>query len=76
MGNIAEKLNIDLNQLSPKEKAELAHFLIEELDNSEDSNLENIWLKEAEKRYSEYRNGSISAEFGRVVFERARNKLV
>lgn len=75
MGNIAEKLNIDLNQLSSEEKAELAHILIEELDNSEDTNLENIWLEEAERRYLNYKNGSISAESGTVVFERARNKL-
>ncbi|MBX2867313.1 MAG: addiction module protein [Acidiferrobacterales bacterium] len=75
MGNITEKLNIDLSQLSVEEKAELAHLLIEELEDSGASNMHDIWLKEAEERYEQFKNGDISADTGSAVFERARDKL-
>ena len=40
--------------LSDSERAMLAHHLIQTLDKDEDEDVEEIWLKEAEKRYEEY----------------------
>jgi len=75
MGNIAEKLNIDLSRLSSEEKAALAHFLIEELDGDKDLDAEGIWRKEAEKRYKDYKSGHISSVSDLSAFEKARKKL-
>ena len=43
----ALELREELDQLSPKEKAELARMLLDSLDESLDENVEQLWLDEA-----------------------------
>jgi Putative addiction module component len=43
MSETAEKLKLKLSQLSAKERAEIAYFLIHSLDEGTDDNLENAW---------------------------------
>ena len=75
MSNIVEKLEFELQGLSSKEKAALAHSLIEELDGEEDAGVEEIWRKEVESRYQAFVNGSISAVPGKETMSRARDRL-
>ncbi len=75
MSNIAEKLEIDLESLSSKDKAALAHYLIEELDGETDKDVEEVWRKEAESRYQAYKNGELAAVSGNDVMLRARERL-
>ena len=75
MLNITTKLDIDLESLSSKDKAALAHYLIEELDGEADKNVEKTWRKEIESRYQAYKNGNLSAASGNEVMLRARQRL-
>ena len=75
MGSIVEKLESELQKLNSKEKAALAHYLIEELDGESDAGVEEIWRKEAESRYEAYLSGRISSVPGKEAISRARRKL-
>ena len=75
MSNIVEKLEIDIDGLSSKDKAALAHYLIEELDGNMDENVEEIWRKEAELRYQSYKTGKLAAISGKDVMLRARERI-
>ncbi len=48
-------------KLDPKERAALAEHLIASLDALDDAENEHLWLEEAEKRYQEYKKGTIQS---------------
>ena len=47
--------------LSPPQRATLAEHLIASLDKIDDAQNEELWIGEADRRYQEYKKGSISA---------------
>ena len=59
-------------ELRPQERAALAERLIASLDSLDDSENEQLWLEEAERRYQAYKNGSISARPSGDVLRDAR----
>jgi hypothetical protein len=61
--------------LPAKEKAALARLLIEDLDQSCDGNVEQLWIEEAQRRYDAYRRGELEARPGDEVMNRARARL-
>ncbi len=75
MGKIFQKLETEIQGLSSKEKAALAHYLIEELDGEEDKDVEEIWRKEAESRYQAFIEGNLEAIPGKQVMLKARERL-
>ena len=75
MSKIIEKLEVDLKHLSSRDKAALAHFLIEELDGEVDDEVEDIWRLESESRYMSYKKGELKSTSGDEVMLRARNRL-
>ncbi len=62
-------------QLPLKERAALAEHLIASLDVPEDAECERLWVEEAERRYQEYKNGSISSRPAEDVFRDAPSKM-
>ena len=58
--------------LPVNDRATLANRLIASLDVLTDSENEQLWLSEAERRYQEYKNGSISARPAVNVLRDAR----
>lgn len=70
-----EKIERDIQALNSKEKATLARTLIEALDETEDQHVEEMWVKETERRYKEYKAGNIQAIPGEEAMQRARQKL-
>ncbi len=75
MSKISEKFDIDLESLSSRDKAALAHYLIEELDGKADKDVEEIWRKEAESRYQAYKNNELSSVSGNEAMLKARDSL-
>jgi hypothetical protein len=61
--------------LTAKEKATLARILIEELDPSLDSEVEQLWIAESQRRYQAYLRGEIESLPGDEVMSRARSRL-
>ena len=74
MTKTAEKLKIELSQLSTAERAELAYFLIHSLDEEVDYDIESAWDVELTRRMQEINNGNASGEPSNKVFTDLREK--
>lgn len=59
MTQLAEKLKTELAQLPIEDRAELASFLIESLDEGADRDAEAAWDTELARRADEIRTGKI-----------------
>lgn len=62
-------------KLSPKERATLAMHLIASLDELDDSENEQFWLEEANRRYEEYNKGKIQSRSAEDVLRDARTAI-
>ena len=59
-------------KLAPKDRAILAKRLISSLDSLNESENEQLWLEEADRRHKGYRKGKIAARPARDVLRDAR----
>ena len=75
MSALYDQLEKQARLLSVEERAKLAHTLIEELDASVDSNLEELWIAEAQRRYQAYLSGEIGSRSGDEVMASVRSRL-
>jgi hypothetical protein len=75
MSALFDELEKQARLLTPQEKATLAHILIEELDPLVDSDVEQIWIAEAQRRYQAYLKGELESLPGDEVMSRARSRL-
>ena len=75
MSALLEELKKQTRLLTAQEKATLARILIEGLDASTDSDVEQLWVAESQCRYQAYLRGEIEARPGDEVLTRARNRL-
>ena len=62
-------------QLPLQERSVLLSRLISSLDELNESECESLWLKEAGRRYREYKEGNIPSRSGEEVFRDARATL-
>ncbi|WP_339381897.1 addiction module protein [Calothrix parietina] len=74
MSETAEKLKLELSQLSAKERAEIAYFLIHSLDEGIDDNLEVIWDEELSQRLDAINRNPAIGESALQVFSELREK--
>ena len=65
----------EANELDDRDRALLAEHLLATLDQDTDTDAEELWLQEAEKRYQDYRAGKIGAISADQVFEEAGNRI-
>jgi len=75
MSTLFDELERRVRTLTPKEKATLAHILIEDLDATGDAGFEQVWIDEAQRRYDAFLKGELEALPGDAVMARARNRL-
>ena len=69
------ELKQEVLQLDPKEKAELARNILDDLDAVADKNTEKLWLEEVQRRYQAYLAGKSKAKPAQEVFDNARQRL-
>ncbi len=62
-------------KLSTKERAFLAKCLIESLDKTEEQEIEQLWLDEAERRLAAYQKGTLPARSANEVFAQAYKRI-
>ena len=75
MSALLDELEKQSRLLTAQEKATLARILIEGLDPSQDRDVEEVWIAEAQRRYQAYLRGEIEAHDGDEVMIRTRNRL-
>jgi putative addiction module component (TIGR02574 family) len=62
MTEAAERLKPELSRLTPHERAELARFLIDSLDEDDDADAEMAWDAELARRMEGIANGTAAGE--------------
>jgi putative addiction module component (TIGR02574 family) len=70
-----EELEDEALKLPVEARAELAHRLIESLEDMESGDFETEWIEEAERRYAAYRSGVTTGRPGEEVFRLAKSRL-
>jgi putative addiction module component (TIGR02574 family) len=75
MSALFDELEKQARLLTPHERATLARILIEELDPSADSQVEQLWIAESQRRYQAYLKGELKSVPGEEVMSRARRRL-
>ncbi|HKZ77473.1 MAG TPA: addiction module protein [Pyrinomonadaceae bacterium] len=75
MSALFDELQKQAKMLTPQEKAMLARILIEELDPAADSEVEQLWIAESQRRYQAYLEGDLESLPGDEVMSRARDRL-
>jgi hypothetical protein len=75
MSALLDQVQKQAQFLTSQEKAALVHLLIEELDSSNDADVEQLWLEESQRRYAAYLRGELESASGDEVMARARSRL-
>jgi putative addiction module component (TIGR02574 family) len=70
----AERLKSELAELTPEERAELARFLVESLDEEEEQGVEAAWDEELKRRAEEIESGRVGGEPAENVVRELRAK--
>ncbi len=74
MTETAEKLKLELSQLSLQDRAELAYFLLHSLDEEVENDVENAWDNELTQRMQSIDNGTAVGETASQVLSDLREK--
>ncbi|GBF79678.1 addiction module protein [Aphanothece sacrum] len=74
MTQITETLKLELSQLSVQDRAEIAQFLIQSLDENIDENLKQAWDNELNQRLAEIGEGNVRGELAEQVFLELRDR--
>ena len=74
MAGDVERLKLELQRLSDKERAELAHFLLRSLDEGEDTDAADAWDAELARRAAEIESGKVVGKPAAQVFAELREK--
>jgi putative addiction module component (TIGR02574 family) len=75
MSALFDELEKQARLLTPHERATLARILIEELDPSAYSQVEQLWIAESQRRYQAYLKSELESVPGDEVMSRARRRL-
>ena len=67
-----DELKAEALRLTPESRADLARELLASLDSLSDSEIERLWLDEADRRLAQLDRGAASADPSDVVLARVR----
>lgn len=74
MTEIAERLRNELLQLPSQDRAELAYYLLQSLDQKGEEASQAAWEAELERRWQEMETGAVEGESAEDVFASLRKK--
>lgn len=67
-----KEIEVEIQKLELKERATLAKWIVESLDNLSEAEVESLWAEEAERRLDELEQGIASEISDKEVLRRAR----
>ncbi|MBN1510031.1 MAG: addiction module protein [Sedimentisphaerales bacterium] len=70
-----DELVAEVKKLSLKDRAALAKWIVESLDELPEAEIEALWVEEAERRLSELEQGRATEDSAEQVLRRARAAL-
>jgi len=75
MAKAISELQAEIQKLEPLQKCELLGRLVAELEGSQSSGLDEIWLKEAQRRFEDLKDGSAKGVPAGQVFAKLEERL-
>lgn len=76
MARSVQDIQRDVRSLHVSERNQLLRELIADIDDGEPGNgIEELWLREAQRRYEELRNGTVAPVPADEVIRRAKSRL-
>lgn len=75
MSSNLDQLTAEAMKLSPRERVRLAQQLVSTLDDEVETDTEELWFAEAERRLAELRGGKIQGIDSDAAFRSAREAL-
>ena len=69
------EIKAEIQELEPLEKRELLGLLVADLEDSEGGEFDAIWLKEAQRRFQELKDGSATVIPANQVFVNLERRL-
>ena len=75
MAKAISDIQSEIQELEPFQKRELLGFLVAELEGSENECLDELWLKEAQRRFEELKAGSAESIPASQVFLKLERRL-
>lgn len=75
MAKAISEIKAEIQELEPLQKRELLGHLVAELEDSESGKLDEIWLKEAQRRFQEFKAGSARGIPANQVFANLEHHL-
>lgn len=75
MAKAISDIESEIQELEPFQKRELLGFLVAELEGSENGCLDELWLKEAQRRFEELKAGSAESIPASQVFLKLERRL-
>ncbi len=70
-----EELEAEIKKMTVKDRAALAKWIVESLDELSDSDIETLWVEEAERRLDELEQGDAAEIPAEEVLRRARTAI-
>jgi hypothetical protein len=67
-----KEIEVEIKKLDLKDRATLAKWIVESLDELTDAEVEALWVEEAERRLDELEKGLVTEIPGQEVLRRAR----
>jgi putative addiction module component (TIGR02574 family) len=75
MSSDLDQLTSEAMKLSPRERVRLAQQLVSTLDDEVETDTEELWFAEAERRLEELRSGKVQGVDSDAAFRSAREAL-
>lgn len=70
-----QQIEQDALALSPEERELLAERLLRSTEDTEPTEIDSAWVREADRRYEEYRAGRVQGIPGDQIFSQIRREL-
>lgn len=70
-----EKIEAEIKKLDLKDRAALAKWIVESLDDLSESEVEALWAEEAERRLDEMEQGKVAEIPAKDAIRRARTAI-
>ena len=75
MAKAVSEINAEIQELEPLQKRELLGLLVADLDDFEGGGFDAIWLKEAQRRFQELKDGSVQGIPASQVFANLERRI-
>lgn len=75
MAKAISEIKAEIEELEPLQKRELLGLLVADLEDSEGGEFDSIWLKEAQRRFQELKDGSAQGIPANQVFANLEHRI-